>query len=237
MNESMSYAPIGLSAIPLVVVALLGAVIAGTLLPRARTPGALRLSFAVAFLGALAAGVLLLAGVSRVAGVLMSPWAVGFVLAAVAALAGVRLWGWFQGIVVVLSGRARIGDRVALAHQDGLLTRAGLLRAELASDDGTVWSIPWALFGREVMGLSPSGNPLRVDVVVRGLPEVVADSRRRVARAASLCPFRVWTRPVEVRIDPVSDTIEVRLWTWSSDAAPRAEDFVREATLRALEGG
>ncbi|MEL6188940.1 MAG: mechanosensitive ion channel domain-containing protein [Myxococcota bacterium] len=224
-------------SLTLAALAVLLTLAAARILPAARSPGALRMGFSAALAGIGAGLVLLLLGASQLASAVLPTWATGFGIAALSLLAATQVWGWLKGIALVLSGRVRIGDRVLVGDKAGALSRAGLLRAELNADDGQVWSVPWTSVGREVLGLSPHGTPLPVTIVLRGLPEIVADSRRRVARAAALCPFRVWTRPVEVHLDPLQETVEVRVWTWAPDAVPLAEDFLREATRRALEGG
>ena len=144
---------------------------------------------------------------------------------------GLRLRVWVSAVVMLLSGRLRPGDRIAVDGVEGIIRSAGLFQVVVDGDGAGRLYIPTAtLFERTVwLGSPEQAHP--VEVEVRRSGAITVEQRRRLYRVAALCPYRAQGSEVTL-VSASGDEcwVTVRLSAWSEAAARRAEEHLRSAT-------
>lgn len=138
-------------------------------------------------------------------------------------------WG---GLSLVLSGQIRVGDTLERDDTlEGVLESVGLARAVIRLPDDTVALVPWAQL-QGVVRARRAHAPRHVRLELAFGAPVGQDQLRDFEIRVTLCPYRVLTRPAEVRIDPSrADQVWVELWAWSEAGARKAERHIRQAAL------
>ena len=145
---------------------------------------------------------------------------------------GNKVAPWWSGITLILSGRIRSGDFVAIDQVRGIFKGGDMVRAQVEDDNGVHVYLPWSAFaGKVVSRASDAPRLARIPVTFSAVPN--PEERRQLEIRATLCPYRVWSRPVLVRPHPEHpERLEVELWSWSDEGARLSEDFLRRAARR-----
>lgn len=146
-----------------------------------------------------------------------------------------RLGPWWSGLGLVLGGHLRPGDLVAVGRVEGRFEGADLLRARLLSTDGERVFLPWSALAGEVFARTAGAARLvQIPVDLPHLPS--PEERSQIELRAMLCPYRLWDRPVFVHPSlERAERLDVRLWTWSDEAASLAGDYLRRSLERDVE--
>ena len=140
-----------------------------------------------------------------------------------------RLQSAVGGLVLVLRGRIREGDRLVVGEVSGIVEHAGLLRIVLRGPDGAEVYLPAHTLDVEAVSISSPqrSQPVRL-LLERELPYTREDTEA-IRVTALLCPFRQACSHAEVT-HPGGDArrVNVELRAWSAPAAREAEAWLRK---------
>lgn len=145
---------------------------------------------------------------------------------------GVQARGWVIGWGLLLAGKVRIGDQLALERgARGVVERLGLLRLLLRTDEGARVVLPTRALTERGVTLSTPDQTVPVDLRLPVTRALDGATLRRLRILAGICPYRSWTTEPSVLMEG-ERTVRVRLQVWSTEAAEAAEAYFRDAIGR-----
>lgn len=144
------------------------------------------------------------------------------------------------GLAIIMRGRIREGDYLAVGDARGSVEEIGLTRLVLRDSEGTAVYVPCQVVEREVARVHRARREVPVSIQVpldEGRWPAAAEVLRK---AACLSPWRVPGTPVRVTVSEDERRATVEVQTWSETAARHLTSQLRSAAAQALrqaEGG
>lgn len=138
-----------------------------------------------------------------------------------------RLQHALGGIVMVLRGRIREGDRLTAGPITGQVEHAGLLRIQLQRADGSSAYLPTSALDTQTVVISSPSRAQPVALPWRLARPMDATERERIRRIVTLCPYRVPGTGLSLTVEKEdAQRLTVRFQAWSASAADEAEAWL-----------
>ncbi len=142
----------------------------------------------------------------------------------------VRIQQILTGLLLIVRGSVRDGDRLSVGSTTGTVEHIGIWRLRLRTDDDALVLVPTSSLNHDAVTVAAPRRLHPVQIRLQRERPFSPREREQARRTASLCPFRSPGSPVRVETeDPSDKLLLVQLQTWSPSAADDAQRCLRAA--------
>lgn len=139
------------------------------------------------------------------------------------------------GASLTLQRKLRIGDRIEVAGQIGIVREIGLTQVEIRKPDGSSVLLPNQLLGNHSVTIARVHNSLPVTVTASLHHSVTPEDLERARRVGLLCPYRAAGSMVMVETGKERSELVLVIQVWSERASRSAAAQLSATLTQYLE--